>query len=249
MLLVVAFVIAMTTVTTFAAESEEDEVAEVTAEDIVKTAGSYIGKPYVWGGKSASGLDCSGLVYRTFSDLGFSKVDGKSFPLCTRDWRALLKDKKAHDQVVITGEDGEEIVYLVTSREKALFAEVPGSIILYNGHIVFTCGSVDKDEANLEKSIVDFMSESYDIDVTGMTEEGEKEVFLREDASDVLLIEAAGTQDGANDHGVVVSNAAYSNKEFVACLVPFDAFKEYQQEKVAEMLAAMRATRMMVASK
>lgn len=37
---------------------------------VVAAAQKYFGVPYVWGGTSASGLDCSGLVYRVFQDLG-----------------------------------------------------------------------------------------------------------------------------------------------------------------------------------
>jgi len=37
---------------------------------IVADAKKYLGIPYVWGGESRSGMDCSGLVQRTFGDLG-----------------------------------------------------------------------------------------------------------------------------------------------------------------------------------
>jgi cell wall-associated NlpC family hydrolase len=42
----------------------------VTGADVVADAKKYIGVPYVWGGESNSGLDCSGLVQKTFGDLG-----------------------------------------------------------------------------------------------------------------------------------------------------------------------------------
>jgi hypothetical protein len=41
---------------------------------IVKTALTYIGVPYVHGGDSRSGLDCSGLVYRVFHDIAGSEL-------------------------------------------------------------------------------------------------------------------------------------------------------------------------------
>ena len=44
----------------------------VTGADVVADAKQYLGIPYVWGGESTSGLDCSGLVQKTFGDLGIS---------------------------------------------------------------------------------------------------------------------------------------------------------------------------------
>lgn len=37
----------------------------MTSNDIVRTARTYIGKPYVWGGESDAegGYDCSGFVF------------------------------------------------------------------------------------------------------------------------------------------------------------------------------------------
>jgi cell wall-associated NlpC family hydrolase/murein DD-endopeptidase MepM/ murein hydrolase activator NlpD len=39
---------------------------------IAAQARTYLGIPYVWGGADRSGLDCSGLVMRTFADLGIN---------------------------------------------------------------------------------------------------------------------------------------------------------------------------------
>ncbi|MGN6742209.1 MAG: C40 family peptidase [Amnibacterium sp.] len=44
----------------------------VTGDDVVRDAEKYLGVPYVLGGESTSGMDCSGLVQRTFADLGVS---------------------------------------------------------------------------------------------------------------------------------------------------------------------------------
>jgi cell wall-associated NlpC family hydrolase len=40
--------------------------------DIVASAEKYLGVPYVFGGSTPSGLDCSGLVQRAYADLGIS---------------------------------------------------------------------------------------------------------------------------------------------------------------------------------
>lgn len=41
-----------------------------TGAALVQAATKYLGVPYVWGGEDASGMDCSGLVQRSFADLG-----------------------------------------------------------------------------------------------------------------------------------------------------------------------------------
>jgi hypothetical protein len=40
--------------------------------DIVAAAALYLGSPYLWGGRSLFGIDCSGLVQNTFRDLGIT---------------------------------------------------------------------------------------------------------------------------------------------------------------------------------
>jgi cell wall-associated NlpC family hydrolase len=40
--------------------------------DIVEAAERYLGCPYLWGGRSFLGIDCSGLVQNAFRDLGIS---------------------------------------------------------------------------------------------------------------------------------------------------------------------------------
>jgi cell wall-associated NlpC family hydrolase len=42
----------------------------VTGSDVVADAKKYLGVPYVFGGTTSSGLDCSGLVQRVYKDLG-----------------------------------------------------------------------------------------------------------------------------------------------------------------------------------
>ncbi|ODA90534.1 hypothetical protein ATY41_09845 [Leifsonia xyli subsp. xyli] len=44
----------------------------VTGQDVVAQARRYIGVPYVPGGATSAGLDCSGLVQRVYADLGVS---------------------------------------------------------------------------------------------------------------------------------------------------------------------------------
>lgn len=44
----------------------------VTGDQVVASAKKYLGVPYVFGGTTTSGLDCSGLVQKAYGDLGVS---------------------------------------------------------------------------------------------------------------------------------------------------------------------------------
>ncbi len=50
------------------------EVGQAKKEDVVAIADMFLGVPYLWGGKSQFGIDCSGLVQQVF------KVCGKALP-------------------------------------------------------------------------------------------------------------------------------------------------------------------------
>lgn len=46
--------------------------ASTMGDTIVATAKKYLGTPYVWGGTSPSGFDCSGLVYYVYKENGYT---------------------------------------------------------------------------------------------------------------------------------------------------------------------------------
>ena len=56
----------------FAAALSAQAGGGVTGGQVVASAEKYLAVPYVFGGTSNSGLDCSGLVQKAYGDLGIS---------------------------------------------------------------------------------------------------------------------------------------------------------------------------------
>jgi hypothetical protein len=50
--------------------SNLESVGTITGQKLIETASQYLNAPYLWGGKSIMGIDCSGLVQVVFSMCG-----------------------------------------------------------------------------------------------------------------------------------------------------------------------------------
>src|SRR4051794_10415301 len=53
-------------------DAQSGAAAGVTGAQVVGSAEKYLDVPYVFGGTSNSGLDCSGLVQKAYGDLGIA---------------------------------------------------------------------------------------------------------------------------------------------------------------------------------
>ncbi|MFD1722218.1 C40 family peptidase [Amnibacterium endophyticum] len=98
----------------------------VTGDDVVKAALQYQGVPYVLGGESKSGIDCSGLVQASFKSLGVDvprlvhqqQTIGQAVP--------SLKDAKPGDLIVLNGGDH---IAIWMGDGKAIHAPYPGRTV------------------------------------------------------------------------------------------------------------------------
>ena len=103
--------------------------------NIIATANKYINSPYLWGGRSPFGIDCSGLTQMVF------RLNNQELPRDSKDQASLgksinLEDAKPGDLAFFSQENEENITHV--------------GIILGNGEILHSSGTVHID--NLDKN-------------------------------------------------------------------------------------------------
>jgi cell wall-associated NlpC family hydrolase len=98
----------------------------VTGTDIVTSAQKYLGVPYVFGGKSSSGMDCSGLVQKVYSDMGISVPRLVSGQMKIGTEVASLADAKPGD-LIVTG--GGEHILIYAGNHKVIHAPYEGRTV------------------------------------------------------------------------------------------------------------------------
>ncbi len=92
------------------------------AKDFVAVAEQFVGVPYLWGGRSGFGLDCSGLVQVALSACGLP---------CPRD-----------------SDMQEAAIGQVIGGEEALSNVKRGDLMFWKGHVAIACDAVSLVHAN-----------------------------------------------------------------------------------------------------
>lgn len=115
--------------------SSSDEInsppPKVTGDDISKTALQYLSAPYLWGGRSLFGIDCSGLVQNIFKINGINLNRDASIQSQKGETLNLIFEAAPGDLVFFDNEEGE-IIHV--------------GIILDDGKIIHASGCVRIDE-------------------------------------------------------------------------------------------------------
>ena len=80
----------------FDSDNEIDSIIEQKSDAIIKYAKQFMGVPYVWGGMSPSGFDCSGFINHVFKGFGFS-LTRTSYGLAELGTTVTLKNLQPGD--------------------------------------------------------------------------------------------------------------------------------------------------------
>ena len=124
------------------AAAEEEPAAEAPAAstygDVLSTAAKYVGTPYVWGGKSPSGFDCSGFVQYVFKEAYGIDVGSWTVPQESEGTRISVSEAQAGD-LYFWGDAGSTYhVAIATGGGNFIHASQPGTPLGYNNIQNFT---------------------------------------------------------------------------------------------------------------
>lgn len=121
--------------------AEEEPAAPAAAStygDVLSTAAKYVGTPYVWGGKSPSGFDCSGFVQYVFKEAYGIDVGSWTVPQESAGTRISVSEAQAGD-LYFWGDAGSTYhVAIATGGGNFIHASQPGTPLGYNNIQNFT---------------------------------------------------------------------------------------------------------------
>jgi cell wall-associated NlpC family hydrolase len=98
------------------------------AEQILKTAHSFMGFPYLWGGTTPKGFDCSGFVQTVFRLNGLSLPRDSSQQFTQGREVSQREQLRPADLVFFKAQDADRIVHVAIHIQKSKFIHCSGYV-------------------------------------------------------------------------------------------------------------------------
>ena len=114
--------------------------AFVDGEKVVTEALRLLGTPYVWGGTSTSGMDCSGFVYYLLTKK--FNVNANTVPRDTASWSNAI----SNGTLALKDNNGNTISITIKTyngRYPTASEVAPGTVILQDGHMSICAGTFE----------------------------------------------------------------------------------------------------------
>ncbi|KRK74073.1 C40 family peptidase [Lacticaseibacillus nasuensis] len=112
---------------TYNTSSSASRSAKVQA--VISMARAQIGTPYVWGGKTTSGFDCSGLMYYVFLHAAGKNIGGWTVPQESSGYRVSVSNLQAGDLVFWGSAGSTYHVGLYIGGGQYIHAPQPGQTV------------------------------------------------------------------------------------------------------------------------
>ena len=97
-------------------------------EQVVDIAMQYLGVPYVWGGTTPDGFDCSGLVQYVYAQFGIS-ISRTSKEQFTNGWAVSKDELRAGDLVFFANSQGVHHVGIYIGNGQFIQAPETGDVV------------------------------------------------------------------------------------------------------------------------
>ena len=102
--------------------------------DVVSIAAKYIGVPYVWGGKTPSGFDCSGFTSYVFREAYGIEIGGYTVPQENSGTQIAVSSAQAGDLIFWGSRGATYHVAIYVGGGQYIHAPAPGQTVTYSSY-------------------------------------------------------------------------------------------------------------------